>query len=283
MNNFGDTDFLSALDDNIDNPSITGFFIEQAVLSYIGSQGLNISKGICSPMETVMFAGNYPRYNMQRKLALYCPLKFNLQAIDGIIVRLERPKGRAKGKCFMFPLQITVARSHSDSESAFFNQWTNWTKEMNLNKFDVGVEFLWITDKGASADNVSIGTKQLRSGDKVTNPKYTTCNVPLQIIGQEIWDRYQLALNYSKNRSVPTNMEVDEEPEAAEQGGPSGSRIEGSQGTKGGVKEGGEVGYGWDEEDDSKKKGKRKRKELKERWEKGWKELKFTSADIHTL
>jgi hypothetical protein len=52
MNNFGDSDFLSALDDYIDNPSVTGFFIEQAVLSYIGSHGLNISKGIYSPMET---------------------------------------------------------------------------------------------------------------------------------------------------------------------------------------------------------------------------------------
>ncbi|KAF8539203.1 hypothetical protein BDD12DRAFT_882865 [Trichophaea hybrida] len=162
-------------------------------------------------METVMFTGNYPRYNMQSNLALYCPLKFNLHAIDGIIVRLERSKGRAKGKCYMFPLQITVARSHSNSESAFFNQWTSWTKGINLNKFDIEVEFLWITDKGDSIDNVSGETKLLRSGDKVTNPEYTTRNVPLHIFGQEIWDRYQLALKNSKTRSVPTNMAVDED------------------------------------------------------------------------
>ncbi|KAN0076627.1 hypothetical protein V8E54_006769 [Elaphomyces granulatus] len=44
MDKFGDADFLIALNDYITNPSVTGFFIEQAVLSSIAANGLEISE-----------------------------------------------------------------------------------------------------------------------------------------------------------------------------------------------------------------------------------------------
>jgi hypothetical protein len=42
----------------------------------------------------------------------------------------------------MFPLQITLALSHSDSRGNFFKQYDKWTE---LSTFDVGVQFVWIT------------------------------------------------------------------------------------------------------------------------------------------
>ena len=45
MNKFGDKDFLKALDEFIDNASVTGFFIEESVLSTISSRDLEILKG----------------------------------------------------------------------------------------------------------------------------------------------------------------------------------------------------------------------------------------------
>ena len=101
MDKFGDTDFLISLNDYITNPSVTGFFIEQAVLSSIAANGLEISEQISKRMNTVMFKGDIPDFNRtEGDPVLYCPIDFNYRAIDGIIVRFF------EGKCYMFPLQI---------------------------------------------------------------------------------------------------------------------------------------------------------------------------------
>jgi hypothetical protein len=52
---FADTDFLNSLHNYIDNPSVTGFMIEQAVLSSIQTRGLAIGGNIYKSMELVMF------------------------------------------------------------------------------------------------------------------------------------------------------------------------------------------------------------------------------------
>jgi hypothetical protein len=63
MDKFGDADFLIALNDYITNPSVTGFFIEQAVLSSIAANGLEISEQVSKRMNTVMFKGDIPDFN----------------------------------------------------------------------------------------------------------------------------------------------------------------------------------------------------------------------------
>ena len=159
-----------------------------------------------------MFPGDYPSYSMGRELTLYCPLKFNLRGIDGIILRSEplanltKQKNRGAGrkrKCFMFPIQITVAQSHSNSESMFFNHWAEWTADIDLDQFDIEVEFLWISNRPATVKEVLAESKRLKSGDKLTKPKYVARNVPLKIVSQDIWNRYQSALKKSKKRTVP--------------------------------------------------------------------------------
>ena len=73
-----------ALNDCITNPSITGFFIEQATLSSIASCGLEISEQISRKMETVMFSGRFPVFSNRTEgdPVLYCPLDFNRLAIN---------------------------------------------------------------------------------------------------------------------------------------------------------------------------------------------------------
>ena len=88
MTKFGDILFWLALDDYIDNPSVTGFFIEQAVLSSIASHGLDIAENISGPINIVIFAGKFPQFDRHTHGAvLYCPLKFNYGSINGIIVQ----------------------------------------------------------------------------------------------------------------------------------------------------------------------------------------------------
>jgi|SRR5436305_4254867 len=108
---------------------MTGFFIEQAVLSSITNKGLDISKDIAKPMDRVMFS-SYPPYrkpeNKEKDTIIYCSLALNFSGINGIIIQyyiFTRKNG--KHKYFLFPFQITVTKSHSNSENKFFNKWSD--------------------------------------------------------------------------------------------------------------------------------------------------------------
>src|SRR2546423_4258198 len=159
--NFADTHFLTSL---ADNPATAGFMIKYAVLSSIRSNGLAIDAEIGKPMELRYFM-NEPYFSMNAtdKPMLCLPRKYIFKAIDGIIVLTKREKKNAKGKkqknakgkkenaqlkkrkLFMFPLRITLASSHSDSHSKFFEEYYHmWT---SFCSFDVVPEFLWITPK----------------------------------------------------------------------------------------------------------------------------------------
>jgi hypothetical protein len=186
VDKFGDTDFLMALNAYIDNPSVTGFFIEQAILSSIASRGLQISQDLSKKMDTVVFSGSIPKFNTTKSdPVLYCPI--NYRGVDGIIARF------AEGKCYMFPLQITVAKSHSNSEEIFFREWSKWINE--LDNIEVVPMFLWITKEGSSEINTVPPVCCLtKSGRKLVRPSYCTQKIPLKRVNLGIWERYQRAL-----------------------------------------------------------------------------------------
>jgi hypothetical protein len=186
---FGDTDFLAPLDLYISNPSVTSFFIEQAVLSSIASCGLGILEQISKKMDTVMFSGDIPKFNRtEGDPVLYCPINFNYYGgIDGIIVRF------AEGKCFMFPLQITVAKPHSDSEEVFFSKWRQWTDE--LYDFEVVPVFVWVTKEESEVENVDAEYSLTGSGMKfIERPSFRRQKIPLEKVNPDISKRYQRAL-----------------------------------------------------------------------------------------
>lgn len=74
MDRFGDTDFLHSLDHYIHNPSVTGFFIEQDVLSTIAHSSLDIGIDIYKIIKTIIFKGNFPLSKGQTSLIFYCLL-----------------------------------------------------------------------------------------------------------------------------------------------------------------------------------------------------------------
>ena len=96
VSRFGDAGCLSALNHYISNPSVTGFILEQAVLSSITSRGLDISREISGPMKAIMFLGNVTIFDENESgPALYWLMQFNYPAVDGIIVRFDHSN---KGK-----------------------------------------------------------------------------------------------------------------------------------------------------------------------------------------
>ncbi|RPB18660.1 hypothetical protein L211DRAFT_901742 [Terfezia boudieri ATCC MYA-4762] len=180
MTAFANQKSLTALRTYIHNPSVTGFFIEHAVLSSIVAHGLNIM-GIHSHVRQKMFNDVYPTFDTSlESWVLYCPLRYNCPAVDAILVQFvntpqdnspkgnsrkntRRKKNNSKGnnsgengensendennssgkkkKCVMYPIQVTVAKSHADSAEAFFKG--NWARD--LSDYDIDVEFCWIT------------------------------------------------------------------------------------------------------------------------------------------
>src|SRR2546421_10857937 len=151
---FADTDFLKSLAFYIDIPPVAGFMIEHALLSSIRSNGLAIGAEIGNSME-LRPLDQPPTFNLafKNKPVLYRPNKSNFKAIDGMIVLITQEKENArentnknakntkknakkyakeqKPKLFMYPLQITLASSHSDSHAKFFEEYNKWATELS--------------------------------------------------------------------------------------------------------------------------------------------------------
>jgi hypothetical protein len=96
---------------NLQNPSVCGFVVEQAMLSSIALKGLDIGMKINTPMEVVSFVGPKPQFRTDTpgKPTLYRPQKFNFECIDGIIVLIQKPMKKAGHK-----VKLLMFRSHCD-------------------------------------------------------------------------------------------------------------------------------------------------------------------------
>jgi hypothetical protein len=206
MKKFGDINFLASLDHFIDNESVVGFFVEQAVLQSIECNGLAVGEGEQSHMHTITFEGA-PNFNTSKREVLYVPRAFNYPGIDGMVLRLNSDEMKAS----VFPLQITLAKYHKDSEATFFRLWKEWQK--SLRDFDIDVTFLWITVKENSTTNVDEKSISLGSRKVATNAEYKSANVHLSKISMNIWNAYEEARE-SRMRENPSrwNPPVSGEP-----------------------------------------------------------------------
>ena len=193
MNKAGFMDSLQSLDQFIDNRSVLGFFIEQAVLRTIQSRGLNVDGKISNSMDMITFDDDFPTLNVSKERALYVPTGFNYRAVDGIVLWLDtsKQKGEEPKEALVYPIQVTIAESHSDSEKMFFNQWGKWMTA--LQGFDVKVTFLWITNQEPWVQDIPKKSRKQKNGDKLINPAYTSQNITIEYVNKDIWRSYRRA------------------------------------------------------------------------------------------
>jgi len=178
-----DKGLLQSLPEYTSNPSVTGFIIEQVILSWISQKGLNITPELNQPMGVTLFQDDVPSFDTTKNgPVLYIPKVFNFRNIDGVIVRIG-PKAKMKRrqqKLFIFPFQITLAPDkHSNSRPKFFSEWETWTE--SLQKFDVVPEFVWISPKAAKV------MKHKKNGQC---PAHVERYVPIERVSVEIWNWY---------------------------------------------------------------------------------------------
>lgn len=178
-----DRELMQLLPNYVSNPCVTGFIIEQAILSSIVLEGLNITPELNRPMEVAFFQADFPSFNTTTNgPVLYIPKVFNYRNIDGIIVRIApKPRGKkTKQELFMYPLQITLAPDkHSNSRKKFFAEWKTWTK--GLEEFAVVPEFVWISPEAAETKEHVKDTQQ---------PDHVERYVPIRDVSMEIWNWY---------------------------------------------------------------------------------------------
>jgi hypothetical protein len=82
-----DNNILQLLPQYISNPCVTGFMMEQAILSSIALNGLNITPELNYLMDMLLFQDNIPSFDTTKDgPMLYILKSFNFQSINGIIV-----------------------------------------------------------------------------------------------------------------------------------------------------------------------------------------------------
>ena len=124
------------------NTSVLDFLIKQKCLSSISRKGLKVPYFSFDSMPIKIWRGKYPDFDMNEYLALYVPLAFNYQAIDGIIVHLDKNELHA----LLIPIQITTTtKCHPDSKHVIFALWKS-LKPM-LEGYTLGVRFLWFREQ----------------------------------------------------------------------------------------------------------------------------------------
>jgi hypothetical protein len=131
-------EWFTTLENLKNNPSAIGFTVEQIVISRIASNGVDTGSLTIPPAKIKTFGGTMTRLSKEEGSTLYVPLRFNMKAIDALFVRVDTKKKNA----YVIPIQITVAKWHSDSEAAFFSDWEKWI--VGLKGFKIIVSFLWI-------------------------------------------------------------------------------------------------------------------------------------------
>src|ERR1700722_3268325 len=166
---FLDRQWIMALDAFKDNPSVTGFIVEQIVISSIASKGLRTGDIYLPATKIVTFAGDTPLLSRSEGHTLCVPVKSNLKTINAIYVTVRQKKKEAT----VIPIQITKADWRSDSEVTFFAQWKQWIEP--LKGFNITPMFLWIVEDKRDRHDVEEAVLELKNRTILAWPEYTRC------------------------------------------------------------------------------------------------------------
>ena len=108
-------------------------------------------------------------------------------------MRLDSTENRKRA--WLFPIQVTVAEDHVNTEPMFFAHWARWNHQLTWSGFEVEAHFLWITPEKCHATRKFKERTRTSSRDEtLVNPAYTSHRVPLSLVSQDISDRYQSAV-----------------------------------------------------------------------------------------
>ncbi|KAK2799175.1 hypothetical protein FQN50_008564 [Emmonsiellopsis sp. PD_5] len=183
---------LDAIRHFINNLPVIGFFLESVVLESIASQGLQ-GLGLRGPMKQIVFRA-CPTYNLESSLSLYIPRDYNHPAIDALVLHYQKT-GDDEPVAHLYPIQITIANRHKDSEEELFSKWDNWTR--HLGDCKIKVTFLRITsteDYESKCVVEKFPPLPGNSDPRLVHPECEVMYLPLSTMNTEAWKRARFGL-----------------------------------------------------------------------------------------
>jgi hypothetical protein len=186
-----------------------GFLVEQICLSTISVNGLTVDGVMYKPLETIVFQDDLPSVlpiqGKQKGCRFYIPIAFNFKAIDGLILSWDRNKMEA----ILIPIQITIAKTHSDSVTKFFSDWSrHWSKQLPI--FTVKVIFVWIGVSESWMMQHTACHQELRNRTLIMRPNFTEVAIHLKNVNDTLDN------TLSEAKIEGENWEKIEEEEMAE-------------------------------------------------------------------
>lgn len=181
------TDWYTAIS-NSSNPSVTGYLAEYVCLAAIergGLGGYNAELGNqlkMEPFDDVPPLATVSDNN--RADRLYVPNAFNYSNIDGAIVRLDFDAKKAR----VYLIQVTIAKSHKDSEQDFYlKQWGKWKAVLESNGYQASSEFIWVgLWKSDTKVVAGQGRPTRQEPDRITVDPHTTSRVSVETLDKQL-------------------------------------------------------------------------------------------------
>jgi hypothetical protein len=175
--------------ENNANLVVRGCIAEQICLLRIATTGLRSVNPHLHQMDHSWFttSPDWKSVTMSNSTqCLYLPYSFKFPNIDGIILSLDRTKQRA----YLFPLQITLAKDHADSEDAFYtSQWHSWIGPLTAAGYVIQSTFVWIDRNRPSATQKMVLVKETRSGPITVIPSHYSVHVGIGQVDLELVGR----------------------------------------------------------------------------------------------
>ena len=145
------------------NPTVLGYLVEHLCLNRIENVGLKtVDTDLKTPLDKVLFDKKPDMEQLldgRKTCQLYLPTIFNFPNIDALIVRVHKKRKEA----YFYPIQITIAKVHKDSEAAFYReQWEAWKDRFVQKGYKVFSTFVWVNREESSEKDVPEETRGSR-------------------------------------------------------------------------------------------------------------------------
>jgi len=165
------------------NPSVRGFLVEQACLTFIGRKGMLLPDGaFVQPQRIVYFDAGRERDALEPSsrtaCALYIPRPFNYKAVDAVLRRVtvdKNEQGQEVTSVLLVPIQVTLSHSHKPSPEAFYPAHEVWLADIDAGASCQHV-FVWL--RRNAQEPVLHGERVRKTrGNRLVMPAYTEATV----------------------------------------------------------------------------------------------------------
>lgn len=178
------------------NMSMLGFCVEQMVLSWMALRGCGfIEPRFGDRPNTILVdtgSGILEDISLgQPGVVLYIPKRYNFPAVDAVLVSTAPGEAAA-----VYGIQVTISKTHSNSEELFFRNWETWLTNLDLPRAKITFGFVWILEDRGLCPAFEIVREKvitLRGQGKIICPDFRRLRITVQEVDRDIGSKLSVA------------------------------------------------------------------------------------------